>query len=139
MPFILDASVAVSWCFPGDAAENTPYSRRVLTELASNDALVPEIWAFEIANAIFVSYSKRKRITDQQIREYLGLLKALPIRVESQALWANLDLESLARHQNLAAYDAAYVHLAQRTGFSLATSDEPLRTAAIASGISVFS
>jgi len=139
MAFVLDASVAISWCFPGDAAENTAYSRRVLTELASNDAVVPEIWAFEIANAIFVSCNKRNRITDQQVREYLDLLKALPIRVESQSLWANLDLESLARRQNLAAYDAAYVHLAQRTGFALATPDQSLRAAAIASGISVLS
>lgn len=139
MAFVLDASVAISWCFPGDPAENTSYSRLVLTELASNDAVVPEIWAFEIANAIFVSYSKRKRISDQQIREYLYLLKALPIRVEPQSLQANLDLESLARHQDLTAYDAAYLRLAQRTGFPLATADEPLRAAAIASGISVLS
>ena len=28
--FVLDASVAVSWCFPGDPVEDTAYSRRVL-------------------------------------------------------------------------------------------------------------
>lgn len=74
--FVLDASVAVSWCFPGDPTEDTPYSRRILKELASNDGVVPEIWAFEIANAVFVSHSKRKRITEQQVREYLDLLQA---------------------------------------------------------------
>jgi len=92
--FVLDASVAVSWCFPGDPIEDTPYSQRILKELPSSDALVPEIWPFEIANAIFVASSKRKRITGQQITEYLNLLKALPIRVESQDLWANFELES---------------------------------------------
>jgi predicted nucleic acid-binding protein len=135
--FVLDASVAISWCFPGDPAEDTPYSRRVLSELAINDAIVPEIWAFEIANSIFVAYSKRKRITEQQIHEYLELLKALPIRVETQSLWANVDLESLARRQNLSAYDAAYLDLALRTKLVLATSDDPLRRAAIAEGIAV--
>lgn len=50
--FVLDASVAISWCFPGDPTEDTPYSRRILQELVSNDAVVPEIWAFEIANSI---------------------------------------------------------------------------------------
>jgi hypothetical protein len=73
--FVLDASIAISWCFPGDPTEDTPYSRHILTELASNDAVVPEIWAFEIANAIFVSHNKRKRINEQQVREYLVLLK----------------------------------------------------------------
>ena len=135
--FVLDASVAISWCFPGDPAEDTPYSRRVLSELAANDAIVPEIWAFEIANSIFVAYTKRKRITEQQIHEYLELLKALPIRVETQSLWANVDLESLARRQNLAAYDAAYLDLALRENLVLATSDDPLRQAAIAEGIVV--
>jgi predicted nucleic acid-binding protein len=135
--FVLDASVAISWCFPGDPTENTPYSRAILKRLAVDDALVPEIWAFEIANNIFVSYSRRRRITEQQIREYLDLLKALPIRVEAQSLWANVDLESLARRRNLAAYDGAYLHLARRTKLALATSDGPLRDAAIAEGVVV--
>jgi len=133
--FVLDASVAISWCFPGDPSEDTLYSRRVLKELLANDAIVPEIWAFEVANNIFVSHSKRKRISEQQIHEYLSLLRALPIRVESQSLWANIDLESLARRQNVAAYDAAYLDLASRTGLALATSDEPLRQAAIVQNI----
>jgi predicted nucleic acid-binding protein len=110
--FVLDASVAITWCFPGDPTEDTPYSRRVLKELVANDAIVPDIWAYEIANNIFVSYRKRKRISEQHITEYLSLLRALPIRVESQSLWANVNLESLARRQNIAAYDAAYLDLA---------------------------
>jgi len=76
-----------------------------------------------------------KRITEQQIREYLDLLKALPIRVETQNLWANVDLESLARRQNIAAYDAAYLDLARRSNLPLATSDDPLKQAAIAEGV----
>jgi predicted nucleic acid-binding protein len=135
--FVLDASVAVSWCFLGDPTEDTRYSRRVLKELVANDAIVPEIWAFEIANSIFVSFSKRRRISEQQIAEYLSLLKALPIRVRPQDLWSNIDLESLARRRNLAAYDAAYLDLASRANLPLATSDGPLKQAAHAEGIAV--
>ena len=135
--FVLDASVAISWCFPGDPTENTHYSRAILNRLAVDDAVVPEIWAFEIANSIFVSYSKRKRITEQQIREYLDLLKALPIRVESQSMLENIDLESIARRRDLTAYDIAYLRLAQRANLPLATSDSPLRDAAIAEGVVV--
>jgi predicted nucleic acid-binding protein len=135
--FVLDASIAISWCFPDDPSENTPYSKAVLTRLAVDDAIVPEIWAFEVANNIFVSYSKRKRITEHQLREYLDLLKALTIRVEAQGIWANVDLEYLSRRLNIAAYDAAYRHLAQRTKLPLATSDGPLRDAAIPQGIAI--
>jgi predicted nucleic acid-binding protein len=137
MAIVLDASVAISWCFPGDPSEDTPYTRRILKELLVNDAVVPEIWAFEIANSIFVSCNRRNRITERQIHEYLGHLKALPIQVESQGLWANVELESPARLHNLAAYDAAYLDLALRTGFPLASTDGPLRKAAQAAGITV--
>ncbi len=95
--FVLDASVAISWCFPSDPTENTPYSRGILKRLTVDDAIVPEIWAYEIANSIFVSCNRRKRVTERQVGEYLNLLKALPIRVEARSLWANVDLESLAR------------------------------------------
>jgi predicted nucleic acid-binding protein len=135
--FVLDASVAVSWCFPGDPTEDTPYSRKVLRELITQDALVPEIWAFEIANNIFVSHNKRKRVDERQVSEYLELLKALPIHVESQSLWANVELESLARRWNIAAYDSAYLALAKRRNIPLATSDKLLKRRALAEGIEI--
>ena len=65
--FVLDASVAFSWCFPGDPTEDTPYSRRILSKLATEDAIVTEIWAFEIANIIFVPCNRRKRISQNRL------------------------------------------------------------------------
>jgi predicted nucleic acid-binding protein len=65
------------------------------------------------------------------------VLRALPIRVESQSMLENIDLESLSRRWELAAYDAAYIQLAQRTNVPLATSDGRLRDAAIAEGVAV--
>ena len=135
--FVLDASVAFSWCFPGDPTEDTPYSRRILSKLAMDDALVPEIWAFEIANIIFVAFSRRNRINQKQIDEYLMRLKALPIRVEVNDVWTNITLESQARKWNLPAYDAAYLDLALRKKIPLATADDDLRKAARAEGIAV--
>ena len=135
--FVLDASVAFSWCFPGDPTEDTPYSRRILLKLATDDALVPEIWGFEIANVIFVAFNKRKRISQKQIDEYLQLLQALPIRVESNDLWMNVALESRARRRNLSAYDTAYLDLALRRKLPLATADDDLKLAAEAEGIRV--
>ena len=119
----------------GDPTENTPYSRAVLKHLEQADAVVPEIWPFEIANSIFVSFSRRKRISEKQISEYLQSLRLLPIRVQHQDLGTSLSLEALARKQDLAAYDAAYLDLAKRFDLPLATADEPLKKAAIASGV----
>lgn len=133
--FVLDASIAISWCFPGDPSEDTMYSRSVLQRLAAEEAVVPEIWAFEIANNIFVSHNKRRRITEAQISEYLNLLKALPIRVETQPLWTNVEIETLARECDIAAYDASYLALALRLQLPLATSDVLLKRKAIERGV----
>jgi predicted nucleic acid-binding protein len=107
--------------------------------LATSDAIVPEIWAFEIANSIFVSCNKRKRITERQIADYLGRLKQLPITVESRGLWSNVDIEALSRKWNLSSYDAAYLDLAIRKGVPLATIDRDLKNTAAAQGIEVVS
>jgi predicted nucleic acid-binding protein len=133
--FVLDASVAISWCFPDDPAENTPYSRAILRHVEEADVVVPEIWAFEVANGIFVAYSLRKRINEADIREYVQLLESLPIRVVSAEWLRNIALESLARKHSLAAYDAAYLDLAPREELPLATTDQALKKAALAEGV----
>ena len=115
--FVLDASVAISWCFPNDPAENTPYSRAILQHPEEADVVVPEIWAFEIANGFFVACSKRKRIGEADIYEYVQLLESLPILVIRLDWLKNIALESLARKHNLAAYDAAYLDVALREEF----------------------
>jgi len=135
--FVLDASVAISWCFPNDLTENTQYSRTILEYAAEADAVVPEIWPFEIANGIFVAYSKRKRITEADISEYIQLLGSLPIRVVRGEWLRNIAPESLARKLNLAAYDVAYLDLALREKLPLATSDQELIKAAVAEGVAV--
>lgn len=137
MAFVLDASVAISWCFPGDPAEDTPYSRGILEMLATDHALVPQVWAYEIANVIFVASVLRKRISEAQIAEYMALLKALPIRAEPVGIWDAVGIEASARRWNLAAYDAAYLALARDKKLFLATSDIRLRTVAEAQGIQV--
>lgn len=137
--FVLDASVAFSWCFPGDPTEDTPYSRRILSKLEMDDAIVAGVWAFEIANVIFIAFTKRKRVDQQQIDEYLTRLRALPIRTEHNDLWANIALESQARKWNLPVYDAAYLDLALRKRLPLATADDDLRKTAQVAGIEVLS
>ena len=133
--FVLDASVAISWCFPGDPTEDTPYSRRVLASLTVRDALVPPIWPFEIANTLFVAFNKRKRISEPQIKEFLERLLVLPIRVEPVDLYANVRLEGRARNWDVSAYDAAYLDLALRHHLPLAPTDAALRKVALAEGL----
>ena len=134
---ILDASVSLSWCFPGDPTENTPYTRSILQRLETADAVVPEIWAFEIANGIYVAHARRKRIDADEMAEYLELLQSLPIRVAGGHWLANVRLSALACKHMLSAYDAAYLDLAMKENLPLATSDGAMRAAALAEGVTL--
>lgn len=92
-------------------------------------------WGYEIANALYVSCSRRSRINERQIQEFLERLKALPIRMERQELWETVALESLAREWSVATYDAAYLALSLRMNLPLASSDQELRKTALSAGI----
>jgi len=61
----------------------------------------------------------------------------MPILVVRGEWPNNIALESLARKHNLAAYDVAYIDLALREKLPLATSDQALRKAAMAEGVTL--
>ena len=42
---VIDSSVAIAWCFPD---EQDDYSQTVLDALASERALVPDLWHLEV-------------------------------------------------------------------------------------------
>ena len=124
--------MTLSWCF---ADEATPYSRGVLATLEGTYAVVPALWPFEVASALVVA-GRRKRINQEGITSFLETLRRLPIQVERrEALWLWQALLPLAREHGLTAYDAAYLELAKRKRFSLATLDHDLQQAGHTLGI----
>ena len=131
---VLDASVALSWCFKNEA---TTVGDRVLERLEDAAASVPGIWHLEIANVLALS-ERRGRITPANSSEFIGLLGTLVIVIDeetpSRALGRVLDL---ARAERLTAYDAAYLELAMRLGIPLASKDADLCDAAEHLGVSV--
>jgi len=131
---VLDASVALTWCFENEA---TAAADRVLERLAAEAASVPAIWHLEIANVLALS-ERRRRITPAGSAEFVALLETLEIVVDeetpSRALGRVLDL---ARQERLTAYDAAYLELAMRLGVPLASKDGDLCDAAERLGVSV--
>ena len=48
--FVVDCSVAVAWCFPD---EKGPYPQSVLDSMVTAEAVVPTLWALEVANASY--------------------------------------------------------------------------------------
>src|ERR1700689_3002015 len=76
--FVLDASVAVAWCFED---ETTKFTEAVLDLISAGaEALVPSIWPLEIANALLMA-ERRKRIAQAKVTAILLRIAGLPISV----------------------------------------------------------
>jgi predicted nucleic acid-binding protein len=132
---VLDASVSLTWLFEDEACE---YGDDLARKLPSLQAVVPDLWYLEVANAICVG-ERKKRVTQRQSQAFLADLRALPITADRQQasdVWEHTL--PLARLYQLTSYDAAYLELAMRRSLPVATIDGPLKRAAEAAGVPVF-
>jgi predicted nucleic acid-binding protein len=132
---VVDASVALAWCFPD---EESDYAESVLFELEIQAVVVPPIWAVEIANVLLAG-ERRKRIRQPEIRRFVDLLEALSV-VEDRPPFTHtfINVVPLARKCNLSTYDAAYLDVALRHRIPLATLDGALQRACKMGGVDVF-
>lgn len=132
--FVLDASIAVAWCFEDEA---DPAADALLDSLKARGAVVPALWPLEVAN-VLVQAERRGRITMTTVDGRLAAFEALPITVDTTS-WRSTGAAALAlaRLHGLTTYDAAYLELAMRRGLPLATRDKALRRAATAVGVGV--
>lgn len=132
--FVLDPSLALQWFLEDES--NRQYGLEILASLSTKSALVPALWFYEIGNGLLMAH-RRKRITFDQVAEFLARLKNLPI----EAAWLSpvelLDLPALAQKHNLTNYDAAYLALAISHNLPLATMDADLLKAASSSGVPI--
>ena len=129
---VIDCSVVMAWCFEDEADK---YSDSILDMLASAEALVPSIWALEVANVLLVG-ERRNRLKEADTARFIELLRELPISVDNETSdHAMREILSIGREQGLSSYDAAYLELAMRHGLALATRDNALRKAAKKSGV----
>ena len=132
MQFVLDCSIAISWCL---VDENNDYANAILEMMPDCEAYVPGIWSLEVANTLLVT-ERRNRMTQEQSQLAIVLLQSLLIHVDeatdSQALSSTF---TLGRQEGLAAYDAAYLELAIRLNLPIATIDRRLAEAATRCGV----
>lgn len=130
MPFALDASVTLAWALP----EESQAARQAWTRIASDNAMVPVLWWFELRNGLVVN-ERRGRITEAETARFLRRLSRFSIVIDNAPDEATVM--SLARRHRLTVYDGAYLELAVREAIPLATLDGPLAAAAKAEGVPV--
>lgn len=133
-PFVVDASVAATWCFPTERSVATETLR---TNALQSYILVPPIFPSEVQN-ILRTGELRRRISAADADAFWVALLKMDIRVvASNRLTPDPELLVLARKHNLSAYDASYLQLAQINRLPIATLDRDLRNAAAAVGLIV--
>lgn len=133
MPFVIDNSIVCGWFIQAQAS---PYGDAVAVALQDDRAWAPALWALELTNVLRTA-CLRQRLTAQQAQATLARVVSLPIDLDRQAVPAS-ELLALALRFGLSTCDAAYLELALRLQLPLATTDDPLREAALASGVGLF-
>lgn len=132
MEWVLDASVTLAWCFEN---ERTQHAESLLDNAISVPAVVPQVWALEVANVLLLAV-RRKRIDRPQQARFLSMLATLPIHVDDlRGMKMFSPVLAVADEYSLTAYDAAYLELAMRLGVPLATLDTQLKAAADKAGV----
>ena len=124
MPLVLDASVALNTLFPD---EQNAQADAILALLQFDEAVVPAHWWFETRNALVMA-ERRSRASWDQIAAFLIRLGDLQVSIAP--LPDEKPILALARRHRLTFYDAAYLELAKRQSFTLATFDRDLIAAA---------
>lgn len=136
MTFVVDCSVALSWCF---VDERSAYNTALFDTMLDRSAHAPHFLKVELANGL-VSGMRRGRLTMEQAEEFTARITAAPIVYdELGANHAWRDVVPLALSCRLSAYDALYLELALRLKLPLATFDARLMAAATTLNIEVMS
>ena len=132
MPFVLDNSVVSGWLLKSQA---TPYSDAIAQRILDDRAVAPPLLRLEYANVLRTA-CKRNRLTAQQAQEAVTNLAALPVDIDQDAPDAG-HLLALALRYDLSSHDVAYLDLALRRQFPIATQDAALAQAARLAGVGV--
>ena len=134
--FVADASFTIPWVFGDESNRASGEAWQAMKELQIV-VHVPVLWLWELTN-VLVRNEKRGRINSTQVSEFLRLVERLPIKVspgDLPSVFANVP--PVMRTHSLTAYDAAYLHLAKRSGLPLATLDDALAESARREGIAL--
>lgn len=132
MPFVVDASMTLTWAFDDEA---TAATEAMLDRFQAEGIVVPALWPVEVANGLLVG-QRRSRISPERSESFLVMLEGGSVTIASQSFAdTQRSVLRLARQHGLTAYDASYLELAIRLRLPLVTLDIALRAAAQREGV----
>ncbi len=117
---VIDASVVLKWQL--DDEEYIPQATALRNDFylkGAIKAIAPDLLIYEIINGIATA-ARQKRVASDKAKEAVSNLVALGVELRENE---PLRILELALQYNLAAYDAAYLALAEAEGCELWTGD----------------
>ena len=87
MSFVVDASIAVAWCFED---QSSPAVDALLDRVRDEGAIVPSLWHLELANVLLMA-ERRGKITGAEAVARLDLISALPVSVDHATGWVRAN------------------------------------------------
>ena len=119
---VVDSSVSLKWALDDEEDTDNALALRNDGIIGRFQMVAPVLWAYEVANGL-VTAVRRDRITPSDGLEALAHLTDLGVRLA--------DPEEVACYRTalrfgIAAYDAAYLALAEKLGAVLWTGDHKL-------------
>jgi predicted nucleic acid-binding protein len=134
MKWVIDASFVAALFLPDEMSERVA---ALAKDLVKEEAAAPALLQLEVTN-IFLTASRRKRISTSQLKELSEAFEELPI-VFHPALTGpqRAEVLRLAQKHGLTAYEGAYLELAMRLGMALVSLDKSLVRAAMAEGVQI--
>ncbi len=120
MKLVLDASATLAWMYREGRQEELD---RLYRELSRSGAIVPQLWRLEVVNVLLIGLRKGRHDLIA-VKDHLLNISSINIMVDETHSRAWDSVLELAAKHTLTSYDAAYLELAMRTRFPLATLDK---------------
>jgi predicted nucleic acid-binding protein len=126
----------MAWCIPDEFDHQ---SQALLDHVAATGAIVPQLWLFEVENALRNAH-RRSRLSEADARAVMARLRTLPIRVVDALETPQFhEAFAISVAHDVSVYDAVYLDTARRHGAQLASRDRRVTDVAGALGIPTFS
>lgn len=137
MKLVIDNSVVMRWLFKDGSDADRDYAAKVADLVETHDVHVPALFVPEAANVISRAL-KAKVISKADSASCFDLIEDMSATVAPLAdTKAVMQLTLRSFDDNLSAYDASYLLLAESLNCPLATLDQDLRKAAIKRSVSI--
>jgi predicted nucleic acid-binding protein len=134
---VIDNSVVMRWLFNDGSVADREYAKKISSLVETHDVYAPALFIPEAANVISRAI-KAKVISKVDAASYFDLIDDMAAHIVSVEDTSSVMLLTLrAFEDNLSAYDASYLLLAENLNCPLATLDHDLRRAAVKHGVSV--